>query len=153
MESEVSYVVSNTFDNNPLRFSDPSITSTYGWVSANGGVDAHVYIQFAQSTYVSGIWHAGATIGSIGATAFTVKYSNSTPAGLSSFVHSAYANATQSNFFTSTGSTCKVEFTAFAAAYHATAMKITPLAWTTPDHASIDAPGMRVGIEKCIHLE
>jgi hypothetical protein len=149
-ESEVSYGVSNTFDDNAMRFSDPSMRSTYGWVSENHGVDAHVYVQFAHPTHISGIFHAGATVGSIGATRFTVKYSNSTPAVLSSFVHSAYVNTTGSNFFMSNGSNCEVDFTVFSSVYQATAVQITPLEWRVSDNIAIDAPGMRVTMELCV---
>jgi hypothetical protein len=142
--------VSSTFDNNTNRFSDPSLDSSYGWVSANGGVEAYVYIEFNQATYISGIYHAGATVGLIGATKFTVKYSKSTSVlDKSTFLYSAHSNATNSHIFVSSGSNCKIEYTAFKSVYNATAVQITPLEWSLSENNAVDAPGMRVATELC----
>jgi hypothetical protein len=149
-EEEVNYMVSSSFDENPLRFSDPSMRSVYGWVPRNHGTGAHMYLRFTQPTFLSGIYHAGATVGSIGTTKFTVKYSNSTPADMSTFVHSAYARSTGGHLFMSNGSNCEVDFTDFSSVYHATAVLITPTEWKTPENVAIDAPGMRVTMQTCV---
>jgi hypothetical protein len=148
--SDVSYVVSSTFDNNHPRFSDPSIGSEYGWVSANHGINAHLYMHFTHPTHVSGLFHAGATMGSIGATKFTVRYSKSSPAAPDTFVHHAYAWDTHSIVFESGGDNCAVEFTVFHNVYNSTALLITPVEWNESVNNAIDAPGMRVAVETCV---
>jgi hypothetical protein len=149
LATDVIYSVSSTFDNNTNRFSDPSLDSPYGWVAANGGVEAYVYIKFSQATYVSGIYHAGATVGLIGATKFTVKYSKSTVLDKTTFFYSAFSNATNSHIFVSSGSNCRIEYSVFKSVYHATAVQITPLEWSSSENDAVDAPGMRVATELC----
>jgi hypothetical protein len=149
LATDVSYSVSSTFENNTTRFSDPSLDSPYGWVSADGGVEAYVYIKFKKATYISGIYHAGATVGLIGATKFTVKYSKSNVLDKSTFFYSAYSNATNSHIFESSGSNCQIEYSVFKSVYNATAVQIAPLAWRESENSAVNAPGMRVATELC----
>jgi hypothetical protein len=144
-----SYHATEVFDNNEDRFSNPHVDSPYGWVGKDGSTTGLIYIHLRQQLPVSGIYHAGATVGNIGVTEFTVKYSKTTPPGLSTFVHSVHNNATRSNIFTSSGDDCKVEFSLFTTAYNATAFLVTPLGWKKSLSNVLDAAGMRVALEMC----
>jgi hypothetical protein len=118
--------------------------SIYGWVGKVDSTSGQVFIHLKRATPISGIFHAGATVGDIGVTHFTVKYANTVPP---SFVHSAHSQVTGSNVFTSQGDNCKIEFSSFETAYVATALLITPTEWKQDE--LINAPGMRVALQIC----
>jgi hypothetical protein len=155
-EEDASYHTTEVFDNNAERFSNPHMNSLYGWIGKANSTTGLIYITLQHQGLVSGIYHAGGTVGNIGVTKFRVKYSKSTPPEPHTFVHSAHSNATHSNVFASSGDDCKIEFSLFTTSYYATAFMVIPLEWKKSvgsvlgvQRVSIDAPSMRVSLEMC----